>query len=695
MKRTILCLIYYSGCLLMFRSAAHGQVALADQYFDAAQFYKAAALYQSGFRQDTTNDLTAFRLGECYRHMFDYAKAQGYYGKVQKEATSAFPLSVFYYALMLKYNRHFEEAIRYFDRFVEEFPAAAFAQYRAQAKIEKQGCYLALLEDEAAPDYRFNRVDLPVNTSSQDYAPAIFLHDSLLVVTSSRTAAKGKTNNRSGEHFTDQFMFEKTKNGWQKAALQHHFDVVNTSWSDGPGCFNKTKDSYYFTSCREKDGLCRIYQTVFRRGRWQPPVALNTHINAPDTNTKHPALSAGGDTLFFVSDRPGGYGDTDLWMSVASDDAWGPAMNLGEAINTPFREASPFYADREQLLAFASDGREGWGGMDIYLAQMGKDTVTVRHARPPFNSSRDDGYWILGQGQGYLASNREGSFDIYNFYKPESQTLTDFLLGSSPTAVSQTPAFQDMIVEAGISFSLAAENMVAVRSGEKERLSNGSIRFILSSDINDILLSKLEAQAAQEKIVQTSRVLPANSLIANNVIYDNIYFDLNASHLRNEARVVLDEMAAFYQLNPSIQIEINAYTDSTGDVRYNLGLSRQRGQAAFDYLISRGVAPAALVINPQGVSTAMVSTHPLVSQQLNRRVALEIIGQGITCQPPYQTLILKPGVTLPMLTNALPMSREEMMAANGTETPEIHPLKPLRIKSNIKNNNFFYDISTP
>lgn len=785
------------------------QRSLADQYFEANQFHKAAMLYDQVFQQDTTDYGAAFRLAECYRRMFSYEKAQHYYQVVQANEFRKYPLSLFYYALMLKYNEHFEEAIGYFDQFIRYDDTPDLSLYIVQAKKEKQGCYLALMEKSQTAQQQFFRMEAPVNSTYNEYAPAILQSDSLLVITSSRIkSTKGRINHRLGEGFTDHLMFIKTAHGWELDQSKQGFSTVNSRWSDGSGCFNKEKNKYYFTSC-QNDGFCNIYVSALKDGEWQEPLKLNQHINLPGTNSKHPALSTSGDSLFFVSDRPGGYGHTDIWMSItAEEERWEPAVNLGNAINTPFKEISPFYLSEEEILIFSSDGQEGMGGMDIYwVADISRPGISIQNLGAPFNSSRDDCYLVLEEEHGYLASNRDQGFDIYTFSKPVNQTVEDFLLGNFdvPSSSTSVSVFQDMITDMGTEFPLSNKSILSVRSSEKERLRNGGTRFILSSDVDDILLenfkreSQREQQDEGEKVrlplitrtfvdestgvtttygypvltlqthtipankkgevrgrlllagsdsvlrgvvlnlttasgelakisasndqgefrfvnlspdsvyqifVDASSVPPGDEVAVKDLVlqaynhevhtfrYENIYFDFNQSGLRKEAKIVLKELADFYQKNQEIQIEINAYTDSIGNADYNLLLSQQRGQSAFDYLIEMGVDKSALVINAQGASTSIGSTNSFVSQQLNRRVEFEIIGRGIDYKPPYETRILKPKIDLRTLADEIQMSQEELKSINGFDDEEIQAYKPIRVKipAGIKTDDLFYDI---
>lgn len=817
----ILCCL---GVMILSREAYAQADRQADQYFAADQFHKAATIYQHAFQQDTTDYRVAYRLAECYRQIFSYHKALHYYRMVQAHEARNFPLSVFYYAMMLKYNQDFEAAVDQFSRFIRDFDRPDLARYVAQAKKEKQGCYLAIMEQETGRQYTFYRLEGELNTDYNEFAPAILAEDSLLFITSSNMkSVKGKMNNRMGESFTDNLMFARNASGtWEQAQDDQHLRNINSKWNDGSGCFNADKDKYYFTSC-QSDGFCRLYVSSLKNSHWQKPVALNENVNLPNTNTKHPALSASGDSLFFVSDRAGGQGGLDIWLCVANEEGqWKPAVNLGKAINTPFNEISPFYISQENMLVFASDGHEGMGGMDLYWTEMHRlggtplvmpdrdgtpqDKPAIHNFGSPFNSSRDDCYLVVENEKGLLASNRYQSFDIYGFDKPAYQSFKAYLQSKSAIATySNAPAFQHMITDAGIDFPVQDKSIMAVRSSEKERLRNGSTRFILNADVDDILLDKFRRASEREKeeqqtqeslpllsvfsridsmgistlfgypilalqthtllpsqkgevkgqlfnaagdsalntitlhlttergklvkitttneagefrfvnlepdaiyhiVIASSGMLPGAKIEARSLIleaygeemhtfkYENIYFDFNRSALRNEAKEVLKELAAFWLANPDLQIEINAFTDSTGNADYNLQLSQERGQSALEYLIDLGVDRSALVIDARGISTDIYAEDPFVSQQLNRRVEFEVIGRGIKYQPEYETHILKPKVTFYDLMQTLGMKKSVLQDINGLQEDELQAYRPVRVKivEGKETNALFYDI---
>ena len=749
----------------------------ANRYFDVQQYYRAAPLYEAQYARDTTDIRAAFYLAESYRHLFQYQAALTYYQRVYEQAPERFPASGFYYALMLKHQQQCDAALPVLARFIQQYPTSELHQ---RALVEQQGCYALQLSADSI-SITLLPLPSPVNTPFQEYAPVIVQHDSALMVTTTRLrGAQAAVNGRSGGGFARQRLFEQQAKGW-KSDPTYQLKKRNTFRSEGAGYFDAARQDYYSTRCGEEH--CTIMFTHYASGRWSKPQALSEAVNVLGANTKHPALSKGGDTLFFVSDRPGGLGGTDLWMSLRKEGQWSAAVNLGPEINTAYDEISPFYHDQEKLLFFASDGRGGVGGMDLYAAQWGSDTKGalekswVQMLPYPFNTGTDDCFLTLGRTQGYLASNRAGNFDIYAFAH-DTTSFGDQLFGASPTISNNASLASGKSFIYDVPLSLPTDDRLVVRSAEQEQLANGATRFVLSSDVGDIALRErkraawsekrtlentfssipsfilpdgsprivttistdrvrddqtaeaagvLYETAQQEPVIKTkihlldqagevvkitttneqgafrflnlkphafyavavSQNVASNIAIQDLVIqaygeemktisYETIYFDFNQTYIRPEGQAVLQELAQYYQRHPNIAIEINAYADSSGNDQYNYKLSQLRGAAVFEQLLQQGVNRSDVVINAQGVSTAVSSTHTLVSQQLNRRVELSIVGRDIRYRPATETRILKPNVALSQIAEETGVSVVTLRELNGLKKT-ILPFKPLRI----------------
>lgn len=416
-----LCTVLFLVLGFVLNGFAQGERAInslrleADKFYEEEQFNLAAQYYRELADLNVKDAEVSYRLADCYMKLFNYAEAEVYFLKVHFLAPEQFPLALYHYALMLKYNANFEESIQYFDEFVAKHQNdKQLKDYVEQALIDKAGSETARDELKDAPSYKL--MPLNLNTQYNDYAPAV-RDSTTMVITSGRIASNRQSiDERFGEAFTDNFYFEKQSGSWQDKT-KALFAITNTKYNDGSGSFNSKGDKYYFTVCGMDGPQCKIFVTSFKNNKWSEPVVLNTNINYRTSEAKHPAISHGGDTLVFSSNRGGGFGKFDLWMSIdAGDDNWGPAMNLGNSINTKLNELTPTFTAYPNVIFFASDGHEGYGGLDLYMAKkLSTGETLLFNLDQPFNSNRDDCFASFSEQQLYWSSNRSeglGGFDI-------------------------------------------------------------------------------------------------------------------------------------------------------------------------------------------------------------------------------------------------------------------------------------------
>ncbi|MGC3948150.1 MAG: OmpA family protein [Chryseolinea sp.] len=387
----------------------------ADEYYDGEQFHLATERYREIANLNAGNADVVYRLAECYRKTFNYPEAEAYYLKTHYIAASQYPLALYYYALMLKLNGSFDESMQYFTTFITQHQDRDYKDFVEQAIIDRSGCQSAkeALAPGATP---YPVVSLPFNSKFNDFAPAV--RDSLnVVITSSRILSNRQSiDERFGEGFTDNYYYQKTNGVWIDKTRQV-FSATNTKFNDGSGSFNSKGDKYYMTVCGVGGPSCRIYVSEWKNNRWNEPVLLNDNVNFKDFESRQPAVSKGGDSLVFASNRPGGAGGFDLWLCVNSGgDNWGPAMNLGTNYNTKLNELSPSFTTFPNILFFASDGHEGYGGLDLYMAKRLSTGETILYNLGlPFNSNRDDAFLNIEEHDLYWSSNRlegMGGFDV-------------------------------------------------------------------------------------------------------------------------------------------------------------------------------------------------------------------------------------------------------------------------------------------
>ena len=428
--------ILISSVILILSTAAAGQdrthyealVKEGNGFFEHEQYSLAADIYREALSHNFSDASIDYRLAECYRKTFAYTEAEGYYLKVLYTEPGKYPLSLFYYALMLKLNGNLPESMLRFDQFVAYHEQnAALKEFVEQAVIERAGCEIAQQELGLPAMVKTDRVE-GINSPFNDFAPA-FRTPASLVITSSRVESnRTLIDERNGEAFTDNFYFTFEDGKWINHTRKE-FSITNSLYHDGSGSFTKNGEQYFFTICEER---CRIFETHLENNKWTKPVALDVAINDPLSNSKQPAISPGGDTLFFASNRAGGYGKFDIWMSInAGDHAWQQPINAGRYINTKGNDIAPALTPLSATLFFSSDGHPGYGGFDFFVAK-GKSTgdTTLYNLGQPFNSVKDDCFITFNGQQIYWSSNREGGlggFDIFGAHSVSAITLVSKL----------------------------------------------------------------------------------------------------------------------------------------------------------------------------------------------------------------------------------------------------------------------------
>ncbi len=396
-------------------------VKIANSYFENQEYYLAADYYKQEISENSDDPYANYQLAECYRYFFEYEAAEKQYQKAFKIANNQFPLASFWFAMMLKSNGKYEIAKFQFDGFISSFRALTpeDRKFKEAAELERDGCILALKElKKPIRNYEFQNLPFPVNTDKSEYAPNFYESDSSIVFASAREGTKGKEQDtRLGEEYSDIFRYRLEGKRWVPYPDDDKFSEINTIRNDGAGIFTKDLQKFYYTSCIEEEYPCAIYVSTKENGSWTEGVRLNDNVNYVGYETKQPTLTPGGDTLIFVCDRPDGKGQNDLWFSTKStDENWEVARNMG-SINTEFQDIAPFYYAKDRTLFFASNGRQGFGGLDIFKAQ-GSRLQEVSNMGLPFNTNRDEFYLSLGREKGLLSSNRQGgkgNDDIYYF----------------------------------------------------------------------------------------------------------------------------------------------------------------------------------------------------------------------------------------------------------------------------------------
>ncbi len=397
-----------------------GSISKAEKLYRNMAYYEAIPVYEKYLKKnDSTRAM--IELADCYRLTSQFDKAAAWYAKaVEKE--DATPEAKLYLAQMLQITSKYEEAAKWYAEYKKEAPKDKRTINELQASLNH--------EDFLNNRIRYTIENLSFNSPGYDFSSTFFNNG--LVFSSSRDSAKGihREHTWTGTQFFDLWHVKGDKTSFEKP--KRIKGEVTTKYHEAVTSFMPNKKEVYFTRNNiynnkvktdgEKVVKLNIYSSEVDGLKWNKDKPFQYNNN--EYSVGHPALSADGEVLYFVSDMPGGYGQTDIYMSTLDGNSWSEPVNLGPGINTEGREMFP-YVTQDGDLYIASDGHGGLGGLDIFKVKRSNKNkkVTwgdVRNVGAPINSSYDDFSFHFGSDNsyGYFTSNRPGGKgldDIYSF----------------------------------------------------------------------------------------------------------------------------------------------------------------------------------------------------------------------------------------------------------------------------------------
>lgn len=387
----------------------------ADTKFRNEYFTEAIDIYLKVAKENESNMYILSMLGHSYRQINDFSNAELWYSKaVQNENVE--PTVFLYYAEMLKANQKYDEAIEWMDKYRQ----IQSNDVRPLRHVENKN-YVEMLKLESTS---VNIKLLGFNSDQTDFGVA-FLNGKQVVFSSSRGGTKflDRKNKRDYTPFLN--LYTADIKNWELENVRPFYEELNSKLHDGPVAFSNDGNEVFITRniflkrsrYEERINRLMIFRAVFDGIKWSQDQSLP--FNSEEYSCGHPALSPDGQSMYFVSDMPGGYGETDIYVSHRDGDGWSKPQNLGEIINTPGREMFP-YVHSDGTLYFSSDGYATLGGLDILVSKKNeKGFESPFNLGAPINSSADDFAFVLSNDgyNGFLSSNRRVSSndDIYQF----------------------------------------------------------------------------------------------------------------------------------------------------------------------------------------------------------------------------------------------------------------------------------------
>jgi len=342
------------------------------------------------------------------------------------------------------------------------------------------------------------------------------------------------------------------------------------------------------------------------RGVWSLAQNSGSPVNSPSWESQ-PSISANGEYLYFVSNRKGGKGGMDIWkcnlkgFSEFGQPVWGNPINLGDSINTPGNEMSPFIHSDGKTLYFASDYWHGLGGYDIFFSRQKNDSIWFKPQNLgfPINSHKDEqGLVVDASGKNaYYSSDRPGSsgMDIYSFELYESAR-------PSPVTYIKGKVIDE---ETGVPICAKVELIDLGKTSEKIRsescwdkgeflmcLPLGSeYAFNISTEGYLFYSENFELKKKSEIVDPYILEIKLKKIkVGGSVILRNIFFNTGSYKLLSESKVELEKLIDFLKLNSTLVIEISGHTDNVGAQDMNQKLSESRAKEVYNYLLSKGIS---------------------------------------------------------------------------------------------------------
>jgi len=465
-----------------------------------------------------------------------------------------------------------------------------------------------------------------VNTADDEYLPVTTADEGTLIFT--RKIADNE----------DFYKSNKVNGKWRKA--WYLSDQINTpQYNEGAQSLSQDGKFLFFTGCNRPDGLgrCDIYISQRKNDDWTKPFNPGSPLNTPGWEAQ-PSISANGRTLYFVSNRKGGYGGYDIWKSNLTDKGWTEPENLGPNVNTAFDEQSPFIHADDSTLYFCSNGWPGLGGMDLFVSRLGKDGKWQKSENLgyPINTNGDEsGLTVTASGErAFFSSNKLsgfGGYDIYTFDLPPNLRphLVTYVKGIVKDAKTKDP------LEAAVEIiDLEKDNPVYQDFSDQDQGS--FLATIINGKNYGLNISKSGYLFYSENfsLIGYDGKKPFDILvllkpieIGSKVILTNIFFDTNKFDLKKESTAELDKLVEFLTLNSSLHIEISGHTDDVGGDDSNQILSENRAKSVYQYLIANKINPDRLVFKGYGKTQPIASNITDLGRSVNRRTEFKVIAK--------------------------------------------------------------------
>ncbi|MFT3981885.1 MAG: OmpA family protein [Ferruginibacter sp.] len=487
--------------------------------------------------------------------------------------------------------------------------------------------YARKLKEKGIVNYTFSPVNLgpEINTDALEYFPSLTIDGQKIIFT------------RRVNSDEDFYESENVNGKWSKA--QPVGGKINTNFNEGAQSISQDGDLFIFTGCNypEGEGSCDLYIAYkTKNGSWTEPQNMGTTINTEFWESS-PSLSPDKRQLYFSSNRPGGLGGKDIWVSTRqSNGRWGAPENLGPLINTKADEGCPFIHADNQTLYFNSNGHEGYGMTDLFLSRKKADASwdTAVNLGYPINTIDDEGSLIVSSDgkTAYFASDgmdTKGGLDLFTFQLREDIQADKTLWVKGKVYDKKTNAGLPSSIELT---DINTRNMVSRLQTDED--GNYLVTLPVGKDYAFNVNRKgylfysdnfsMKGNHSDSAFVVNIPLQPIEA--GASIILKNIFFDSKQWTLQEASKTELDQLIALMNENPQLKILISGHTDNVGKPADNISLSNNRAKAVIAYLQQNGIATNRLTAKGWGETKPVADNSTEAGRAQNRRTELSIVS---------------------------------------------------------------------
>lgn len=659
MKKRLLSLL---TILLVIQLSVPAQIRKANRLFARYDYANAIPFYKKVIDKNKKHKIEAMqRLADSYRLTSNFTEAASWYGKVV-ENPGVNPDNYYYYGQALRSTGNSKLALEQFKKFVTLKPGDP-----------RGNIYVSIIEEtdrwKSLPD-KFNVANAEkLNSVNSEFSPVFYKAGIMFTSDRLNSGDFDKTYGWTGASYLNIFYADariQSDTTYAFSDPRLFSAAINEPFHDGPASFNKDGSLIFFTraiksrgeldSTRFYTNRLKMFSSRYDGNKWGETVPFP--YNSENYSVGHSALTSDGNTLYFVSDMPGGSGGTDLYLSKREKENWSKPINLGSALNTVGNEVFPVL-NNDSVLYYSSDGLPGLGSLDVFRTTITNSGFSQpENLRAPLNSPADD-FGILFNPEetaGLFSSNREGGKgedDLYIF-----RAISDSLLFAGFVKDKET-----MLPLAGATvFALNSRtNMVKVVKTDARGYystyvkigDNLNVKSMSHGFAPDMLSLGIKGEPRAKQVLAPRDLLLSRYKVDQLFSLENIYYDFDKWNIRDDASAELDKVIAFLAENPPLEVELGSHTDSRGSFDYNNKLSERRAESAVNYIVSGGIAKSRITAKGYGEYNLVNNCKDGVEctpadHQANRRTVIKITGITEAAEKPAEVSLenYKDGQTL-------------------------------------------------